>query len=52
MVKHTVKMDGKSLSPQKELSELLKFQFPQIFAEGKVNPGYIDPHSTHTFNRY
>ena len=32
------KMDGNSLSPQKELAELLKTQFPQIFAEGKVNP--------------
>jgi len=31
-------MDGKSLSPQKELGELLKTQFPQVFAEGKVNP--------------
>jgi adenine-specific DNA-methyltransferase len=31
-------MDGNSLSPQKELLELLKSQFPQIFAEGKVNP--------------
>jgi hypothetical protein len=38
MAKHTVKMDGKSLSPQKELAELLKSQFPQIFAVGKVNP--------------
>jgi adenine-specific DNA-methyltransferase len=38
MAKHTVKMDGNSLSPQKELAELLKTQFPQIFAEGKVNP--------------
>ena len=32
------RMDGNSLSPQKELAELLKAQFPQIFAEGKVNP--------------
>ena len=32
------KMDGNSLSPQKELAELLKAQFTQIFAEGKVNP--------------
>jgi len=32
------KMDGKSLSPQKELGELLRKQFPQVFAEGKVNP--------------
>ncbi|MGD0552622.1 MAG: site-specific DNA-methyltransferase [Sedimentisphaerales bacterium] len=32
------RMDGNSLSPQKELLELLKSQFPQIFAEGKVNP--------------
>jgi adenine-specific DNA-methyltransferase len=38
MAKHTVKMDGNSLSPQKELAQLLKSQFPQIFAEGKVNP--------------
>ncbi|MBN2019683.1 MAG: hypothetical protein JW749_05605 [Sedimentisphaerales bacterium] len=38
MTKHPVKMDGKSLSPQKELAELLKQQFPQVFAEGKVNP--------------
>ena len=38
MAKHTVKMDGNSLNPQKELAELLKSQFPQIFAEGKVNP--------------
>jgi len=38
MAKHTVKMDGNSLSPQKELAQLLKTQFPQIFAEGKVNP--------------
>ncbi len=32
------KMDGKSLSPQKELAELLKAQFPLVFSEGKVNP--------------
>src|SRR4030042_4232544 len=32
------KMDGNSLSPQKEFAELLKAQFPQIFAEGKVDP--------------
>ena len=38
MAKHPVKMDGNSLSPQKELAELLKTQFPQVFAEGKVNP--------------
>jgi adenine-specific DNA-methyltransferase len=38
MAKHTARMDGKSLSPQKKLAELLKTQFPQIFAEGKVNP--------------
>jgi adenine-specific DNA-methyltransferase len=38
MAKHTVKMDGSSLSLQKELAQLLKSQFPQIFAEGKVNP--------------
>jgi hypothetical protein len=32
MPKHPVKMDGKSLSPQKELAQLLRRQFPQIFA--------------------
>jgi len=32
------KLDGNSLSPQKELAELLKSQFPEVFAEGKVNP--------------
>ena len=31
------KMDGNSLSPQKELLELLQKRFPEIFAEGKVN---------------
>ena len=41
MAKHTAnpsKVDGNSANPQKELAELLKTQFPQIFAEGKVNP--------------
>jgi len=28
-----LKVDGKSVSPQKELAQLLKAQFPQIFAE-------------------
>jgi adenine-specific DNA-methyltransferase len=32
------KVNGSSLSLQKELAELLKKKFPQIFAEGKVNP--------------
>ncbi|MDD5326895.1 MAG: site-specific DNA-methyltransferase [Phycisphaerae bacterium] len=31
------KMDGSSLSPQKELLKLLQQRFPEIFAEGKVN---------------
>jgi adenine-specific DNA-methyltransferase len=34
----TRKMDGNSVSPQKELLELLQKRFPEIFAEGKVNP--------------
>ena len=44
MAKHPVKparIDGFSLSPQKELAELLKNQSPQIFAEGKVNPDFL-----------
>jgi len=36
------KMDGKSVSPQAELAELLKTQFPQIFTEGKVNPDFLN----------
>ncbi|MDD5063359.1 MAG: site-specific DNA-methyltransferase [Phycisphaerae bacterium] len=32
-----IKVDGNSLSPQKELLELLQKRFPEIFAEGKVN---------------
>ncbi len=36
--KQVQKMDGNSVSPQKELAGILKQQFPQIFAEGKVNP--------------
>jgi adenine-specific DNA-methyltransferase len=31
------KIDGNSLNPQKELAELLKSQFPQVFADGKVD---------------
>jgi len=31
-----IKMDGKSISPQKELAELLKTQFPKILAEYKL----------------
>jgi len=31
-------MDGNSLSPQKELLELLQRQFPEVFTEGKVDP--------------
>jgi adenine-specific DNA-methyltransferase len=32
-----LKVDGNSLSPQKELLELLQKRFPEIFAEGKVS---------------
>ncbi len=32
------KIDGNSASPQKELAELLKSRFPEIFAEGKISP--------------
>ena len=31
------RMDGYSLSPQKELLELLKRKFPEVFAEGKID---------------
>ncbi len=31
------KIDGKSRNPQKELGELLKKNFPEIFAEGRVD---------------
>ncbi|MFH1371957.1 MAG: hypothetical protein ABII09_11825 [Planctomycetota bacterium] len=51
MAKHTEKpagpqdafrqMDGKSLSPQKGLAELLRRQFPQIFTES--NEPFIYP---------
>ncbi|MBU1259677.1 MAG: site-specific DNA-methyltransferase [Planctomycetes bacterium] len=30
-------MDGNSLNPQKELAEFLKSQFPQVFADGKID---------------
>ena len=30
-------VNGNSLSPQKELSELLKCRFPQVFVEGKID---------------
>jgi hypothetical protein len=31
------KIDGNSLNPQNELAELLKSQFPQVFADGKID---------------
>ena len=31
------RVNGKSLSPQKELSELLKCRFPEVFVEGKID---------------
>src|SRR3989339_1794400 len=31
------KIDGKSRNPQKELQDLLKKSFPEIFAEGRVD---------------
>ncbi len=36
------RMDGKSLNPQKELAEMLRAQFPQVFSEGKVNPDKLE----------
>jgi len=35
------RMDGNSLSPQKELLRLLKRQFPEVFTDGKVDAGKL-----------
>jgi len=35
--KKAERIDGHSLSPQKELSELLRCRFPEVFVEGKID---------------
>ncbi len=35
------RVNGSSLSPQKELSELLKSRFPEVFVEGKIDAGKL-----------